>query len=110
MADPTPVVVDTDVWSVLFARSKNPNPRQAAWRAALLGQELAIATQTRAEVLAGALRRDLGDQRLAGLRDQLDRTATLPVDVELVDVYASLTADLVTAGHPLHQKQHTGDR
>lgn len=52
----------------------------------------------------------MGGQRLRQTREQLDRTATLPVDGAVVEAFAQLTADCRRLGHALHDKQHTADR
>ena len=104
------VLLDTDIWSHLFSDARRRHPEDSRWREFLLGRTVAIATQTRAEVLAGAVIAKWGEPRTFDLRTQLDRTATVPVTSDVVEAYAQLTADLRTSGHALQQKQHTGDR
>lgn len=110
MDEPSPVVVDTDVWSRLFLRRNDADERVPLWRAVLLGRSLTVAMQTRGELLAGALQGHWGAERLGKLTRQLDRTPTIPVDREVTDTYARLTAELHRSGHALHAKVHTGDR
>ncbi len=69
-----------------------------------------MAFQTRAEVLSGALQDSWGDRRMASLRAQLDATATIGVDDDVIDAFARLTAECRTQGHPLQDRTHTGDR
>lgn len=71
---------------------------------------MVIATQTRAEVLAGLAISNWGERRLHDARSQLDRTATIPVDDTVVSAYAALTAECRQHGHPLHQNLHAADR
>ncbi len=104
------VLLDTDVWSCLFSDSRKRDPRVEPWRELLMGRVVAIAMQTRAEVLAGALCAQWGESRMNALRAQLDAAATVPVNRDVAEAYAILTADLRLAGHALHQKDHTGDR
>ena len=72
------VLVDTDVWSILYSR--NSDPRRGPWQQALVGKTIAIATQTRAEVFAGMFLRNWGESRASTVRRQLDATATILVD------------------------------
>jgi len=53
-AQPT-VVVDTDVFSRLFVTRDSRDARVVGWRRSLTGVRVVIATQTLAEVLAGAM-------------------------------------------------------
>ncbi len=69
-----------------------------------------IATQTRAEVLAGLEMTRLGPQRESAIMSQLDRTATLPVGPGVVQAYARLAGQARVAGHALWEPRHTADR
>ncbi len=104
------VVLDTDVWSHLFARRDAGDGRVAAWRESLTGRTVAIAVQTRAEVLSGILQNGIGAQREARILTQLDRTPTIPVDEAVVRAYAELAATCKARGHALWDKIHTADR
>lgn len=104
------VVLDTDVWSNLFARKARSDPLVLQWRAALEGKSVVIATQTRAEVLFGLAYKNLGPQRAGAIRRQLDTTPTVPVTEEVIQAYAELTANCMRAATGLHHKVHTGDR
>jgi predicted nucleic acid-binding protein len=105
------VVLDTDVWSVLFTRrDSRTHPGAARWRDLLRGWAVAIATQTRAEFLVGVEQGGLGPDRRAAILHQLDRTPTVPVSEDVVQSYARLTAECRRQGHGLHDKRHTGDR
>lgn len=111
LADQPWVLLDTDVWSELFARSRrSDDQRSEGWRNVLAGRGVIIATQTRAEVLAGLAIKDLGTVRHEKILIQLDETSTVPVDEDVIRAYADLTAACKRAGHALHAKQHTGDR
>jgi len=103
------VVLDTDVWSFLFAR-RQTHTKVEHWRSTLLGRSVVIATQTRAEVLAGLAQRPLGQKRAAAITEQLDRTRTVPVTEAVVLAYAELAGACQRAGHALHDRVHCGDR
>lgn len=108
MPEPQTVLLDTDAWSLLYL--PRHDPRTAPWRKALVGATVAIATQTRAEVLAGILQSDWGEPRREAARHQLDRTATIPVDESVILQYATITVACRNAGHALHDRNHTADR
>jgi predicted nucleic acid-binding protein len=110
MPEPRVVVVDTDVFSRLFLRQRAQSSDAAKWRASLAGSTVVIAVQTRAEILAGAFISNWGERRLHETRQQLDRTATVPVDSEVVEAFARLTAACRREGHALQDKQHVADR
>ncbi len=110
MPDQPWVVVDTDVWSWLFGRKTRAHARTDEWRAALIGREVVIATQTRAEVLTWLAKGELGPSRAAAIETQLDSTRTVPVTEEVVRAYAALTAECIRRGTGLHDGKHTGDR
>jgi predicted nucleic acid-binding protein len=65
------VVLDTDVWSHLYVPRRGVDPRAAVWRHRAVGATVVIATQTRAEVLAGVYGSKWGAQR----RDDVMRAA-----------------------------------
>lgn len=109
--DARAVVLDTDVYSRLYVRKRPVKDLTAAGLAdRLLGTRVVIAFQTRAEALSGALQGSWGDRRIASLRAQLDATATIGVDDEVIDAFARLTAECRGQGHALHDRTHTGDR
>lgn len=103
------VLVDTDVFSVVFIRRNGTRPRRTDWREQLRDKRVVISFQTRAEVLAGAQMRAWGEASTARLREILDATPTVHDDVDVIDAYATLTAACKASGHPLHDKQHTAD-
>ena len=102
-------VLDTDVWSHLYAHQRE-TPNVAEWRRLLLGMTVVIAAHSRAEVLGGLLWRPVGPEREARIRRQLDKTVTVPVDEEVVQAYARLYAEARLSGHGLAEKIHTNDR
>jgi predicted nucleic acid-binding protein len=104
------VVLDTDVWSALFASARTRHPDADSWRALLLGRTVVIAEQTRAEVIGGLLSAGLGPTRAQRTLDQLANTQTVPVDNDLARVCGELYAACRAIGHALHAKDHTGDR
>ena len=60
--------------------------------------------------MTGALSNGWGPTRMAALMHHLSVTPTVYVDEPLTDRCALLTAALRSRGHPLHAKNHTGDR
>lgn len=109
------VLLDTDVFSALYATSREialkQRPPVDSWRAALTGSRPLIAFQTRAELLAGAYLANWGARRLNELHAQLDRTPTVDEDVDVIEAYARLLADSQKIGHPLGDaRNHVGDR
>ena len=71
------VVVDTDVFSVLYVHRNSNDPRAVRWREQLTGRRVLISFQTRAEVIAGAIGAGWGERRLGETRDILDQTPTI---------------------------------
>jgi predicted nucleic acid-binding protein len=112
LADARWVLLDTDVWSKIYARSRQRarDTDIEELRTLLVGRSVAVATQTRAEVLAGLAQRDVGAARRSLLLEQLDKTTTVPVTEDVITAYADLQARCFHRGHALHQKRHTGDR
>jgi len=104
------VVVDTDVWSLLFGAKHREHAAAARWREQLVGRSVVVAMQTRAEVLTWLALGKLGQDRTERISSQLERTRTVPVTEDVVRVYADLTATCMNEGLGLHDKRHTGDR
>lgn len=104
------MLLDTDVWSLIYARSGRGDARVEQWRTLLQGRSVVIATQSRAEVLAGLAINDVGPARRTKIVAQLDSTTTVPVTPDVVVAYADLSAHCRRAGHALGQKVHSGDR
>jgi len=104
------ILVDTDVFSVMYLRRPNIDSRAAGWREYLIGRRVLISFHTRAEVLAGARSAQWGRRRMAETIEILDRTPTIRPDNEVVDAYAQLVAECRRLGHGLHAREHTGDR
>lgn len=105
------VLLDTDAYSRLYVSMKKARgPELDGLAGRLVGTRVVIAFQTRAEVLSGALQGSWGDRRMASLRAQLDATATIGVDEDVIDAFARLTAECRRQGRPLQGKEHTGDR
>ena len=105
------VLLDTDVWSGLYSGSlRHHDVRAGKWEALIKGRSVAIAIQTRAEVLFGLALRNVGQARRDSVIGQLDATTTVPINEDIVVAYAELAAACTRMGRGLHQKQHTGDR
>ena len=88
------VILDTDVWSLLYGPRRTADPRVRGWRDLISGSTVVIAAQTRAEVLAGVYSSNWGQQRRGAVLIQLERTATIPVDERVIEQYAQLTGQL----------------
>jgi len=110
VSDLQAAAVDTDVFSLLFVRRGSSDLRIPRWRELLIGRQVLISFQTRAELLAGALADGWGERRMTELRATLDRTPTIGVDDAVIDAHATLYAECRRMGHALHDKPHTGDR
>lgn len=107
------VLLDTDVFSAVFVsreRAVKQGLPVEAWEAALEGYRVLISVQTVAELIGGALAASWGGRRLASLRTMLAATPVVPVDPDVIDAYATLTATCKSAGHALGQKVHSADR
>ena len=104
------VVLDTDVWSDLYAVKRRSHPELARWLRLLTGRIVVIAAQTRAEILVWLLVRDLGEIRHSKILNQLDSTPTVPIDEVIIQQYAQFTASARSRGNALAAKEHTADR
>lgn len=100
------VVVDTDVFT---ARLHPESVLTSLYDRHLVGQRLALAPQTVAETLYGALKAGWGRRRLERVHALIRRARTLPVDIETIERVAQLRNDCRSIGHALHQKHHNGD-
>lgn len=106
----TAALLDTDVFSALFVRTRGEPVEAADWRSRLTGRQVVISFQTRAELLYGAKNKDWGQARRAQLEQILDRTVTIQPDLDVIDAFASLRDECRRAGHALHDRPHTADR
>lgn len=104
------VVLDTNVWSHLFGFKRRQHDQTETWRRLLTGRTIAIATQTRAEILVWPLSSNLGETRTNRVLAELDATPTIPVDEQVIQRYARLTVDATKRGDALCGKAHVGDR
>jgi len=110
MSSHSATVVDTDVFSRVYIRPRATDSGAQQWCDALAGSRTIISFQTRAELLAGARQANWGAARMSDLVSRLRRTPTIHSDDEVIAAYAVLSAQCRAAGHPLHEKIHTGDR
>lgn len=115
MSAPSPILLDTDVFSALFMSKRETVIARghpiAAWEASVLGRRCLISFQSRAEVLSGAHLANWGERRMSATRQLLDSTPTIEADDDVIDAYATLVAEARACGHPLGStKEHTGDR
>lgn len=102
----TAVCVDT---GVLTAGLRAGSTLEARYRRHLAGRRLVIATQVVAEARYGALRAGWGERRVAELERLLHAARVLSPDDRTATTFARLRVACERAGHPLHQKVHTGD-
>ncbi len=102
----TAVCVDT---GVLTSTLRFGSQLEARYRRHLTGRRLVIATQVVAEARYGALRAGWGDRRAADLERLLRSAFVLSPDDLTATAFARLRLACEQAGHPLHQKVHTGD-
>lgn len=111
---PTPVLLDTDVFTqVVIRRNQRRRPadeKAAHWRNMLSGRRILISFQTRAEVLQGGIANNWGEPHMRALGTILDSTPTVMPDAEIIRCNAQLFADCRQQGHALQDKIHTGDR
>lgn len=104
------VVVDTDVWSLLFVSARGAGSvRATPWREALRGRVITVSRQTQAEVLFGARVSGWSSGRLDQLHRRLADFPSLPVTAAVVEAHAKLRAECQGRGHALAQKVHMGD-
>lgn len=101
------LLVDTNIWGASLNPKSEPLARRFAKH--LAGAEVAIATQTVAELRFGALAAGWGQRRMERLERHVHRAIVIPVDDHLVWTHAHLRAACRRAGHPLQDKVHAGD-
>ena len=104
------VVLDTDVYSLLYVRQGAAVAAKQDLRDMLVGRLVAIAVQTRAELLIWPQVRRWSADRADRLREQLDNTPTVPVDERVIEAFVRITVDCRRSGHALAQKDHVADR
>ncbi len=104
------VVLDTDVYSQLYVRQGATAAAKQVFKDALVGRSIAIAVQTRAELLIWPEVRGWSADRAGRLRDQLDNTPTVPVNDLVLEAFVRITVGCRRTGHALGQKEHVADR
>jgi predicted nucleic acid-binding protein len=103
-----PVVIDTGVFSARLTR--RTKSLAAAYRPLRDGRPAIISFVTVAELRFGAKLAGWGQTRLQQLEHELDQADTVWPGPSLAEVYATLRAWCVKAGHGLGQKAHEADR
>lgn len=107
------VVLDTNIWTHLYSSSKQ-HVDASLWRKAMVGLEVVIAQQTRAEVLYGMRLSHWATAKKDKVLSQLDATPTIPIDEKVIEAWVELRAACQLrrpTPHPLHNsKQHGGDQ
>lgn len=104
-----PVLVDTDVFSRVFAQSPRDDIGRA-WVAALAGRTVVIAVQTEVELRVWPLLRNWGEQRTAQLLERIASVPTIQVNEIVQSEYVDLTVWAKNTGHGIGAKDHTADR
>ncbi|HWK25343.1 MAG TPA: PIN domain-containing protein [Solirubrobacter sp.] len=100
------VLLDTDVFSVLFLNGRDAQ----RYDAAVAGREMLLSAFSQAEVLAGAEMRGWGERRLAALEQVFASIVILEVTEGVVRSYARVRALAKRLGHPLHGDAQLVDR
>src|SRR6478609_6983263 len=107
------VVLDTNIWSQLYSAARQ-HVDAPLWRKAMVGMEVVIAQQTRAEVLYGLRFSTLSVIKKAKIVAQLDATPTIPIDENVIQSWVDLRANCRLrrpAPHALQDaKAHGGDQ
>lgn len=106
---PSPVLVDTDVFSRVFI-AVGTNPERQRWDSALAGRTITIAVQTEVELRAWPLLKGWGAKRTATLEQQLESIGTIQITSAVQAKFVELTVWAKTNGHGIQDKAHTGDR
>lgn len=88
------MVLDTDVYSQLYVRHGATVAAKHALKDVLVGRSVAIAVQTRAELLIWPGVHGWSADRAGRLRDQLDNTPTVPVDERVIEAFVRITMEL----------------
>jgi predicted nucleic acid-binding protein len=115
MTSPTTnlVVLDTNIWSQLFSAGRQ-HVDAPLWRKAMVGLEVVVAQQTRAEVLYGLRFSTFSATKKAKVLAQLDATPTIPIDENVIQAWVDLRANCRLrrpTPHALQDaKAHGGDQ
>lgn len=105
-SDDSAVLLDTDVFSVLFFKGRDAQ----RYDVAVAGCEMLLSAFSQAEVLAGAEMRGWGERRLAALEQVFGSMVILEVTEGVVRSYARVRALVKRIGHPLHGDAQFVDR
>lgn len=109
LSAPSPVLVDTDVFSRVFI-AVGANPEGQRWAGALAGRTVTIAVQTEVELRAWPLLKGGGPKRTVTLEQQLESLRTIQVTSAVQAKFIELTVWAKLNGHGIQDKAHTGDR
>lgn len=94
MPDSSLVLVDTDVFSFIF----RGDPHAERYRPHVEGNLAALSFQTVAELFQGALQAGWGERRRNQLREEIQRYAVIPFNMEMVEHWARLRSSGRAAG------------
>jgi predicted nucleic acid-binding protein len=109
LSAPSPVLVDTDVFSRVFVATGTSAEGQR-WSSALAGRTITIAVQTEVELRAWPLLKRWGSKRTAALEQQLASIGTIQVTSPVQAKFIELTVWAKATGHAIQDKAHTADR
>ena len=98
---PSPIVLDTDVFSFFFKRDS----RRGLYEPALANAQVCLSFQSVAELRLWSLVRRWGDTRRQSLEQALSRCVILPYDDRMAHIWASVTAERRRLGRRIE----TGD-
>lgn len=101
----TTVVLDTDVFSVLF----DDRPGADKIAATVQDRRAPLAFPSIAELITGARHAQWGAARLGRLEAAIERAGYLMPTAGLLRLCGLLRADALRLGHPLGQPEHTND-
>ena len=106
---PTPVLVDTDVFSWVFVGPRR-TPNAQRWADALTGRTLTVVVQTDVELRAWPLWKNWGEKKAQDLDAKLATVGTIQVSLEVQRQFIDLTVWARRHGHAIQDKVHTADR
>lgn len=107
---PSPVLLDTDVFSWVYVLGARNSPEGDKWRAVLAGRTVTISVQTEVELRAWPLLRDWGAKRTEALERLVADARTIQVTPVVQASFVDLTVWAKQNGHAIQDKVHTGDR
>lgn len=99
LAESRPVVLDTNVVSILYDRRDSEVFR--FYDESLVGYRLTVSFQTLEEARFGAYLRNWGERRVRELQNYLSRFEVIWPDLDIVEACARIRSETRKAGHEL---------